>query len=131
VSDFKNSDGRLLAASSLPTVRQVQLRITKIKVLEIAWSYLYSAREREAWSALADMWPLADLDRIHAAIVSARIDDIGAKVGCRAHLAVYFNRSPEAFSRLDVVHCSSERGNFLKSGWPAQTIKNGDHRRLV
>jgi hypothetical protein len=80
LSDFKNSDGRLLAASSLPAVRQVLLRNTKIKVLEIVWSYLYSGREREAWSALAEMWPAADLGRIRAAILDSRTHGIRAQV---------------------------------------------------
>jgi hypothetical protein len=111
VSDFKNSDGRLLAASSLPAVRQVQLRITKIKVLEIVWSYLYSGREKEAWSALADMWPPADLDRIHAAIVDARIHGIGAQVGgtsaevshylLRKHADIFDTPSYAAYASVD------------------------------
>jgi hypothetical protein len=45
---------------------------TKIKVLEIVWSYLSSGREQQAWSELADMWPPADLGRIRGAIQDAR-----------------------------------------------------------
>jgi hypothetical protein len=41
-------------------------------VLEIVWSYLYSGREPEAWSALEDMWPSSDVERIRAAILNAR-----------------------------------------------------------
>jgi hypothetical protein len=43
-----------------------------VKVLEIVWSYLYSGREQEAWSSLAEMWPAADFDRIRAALLNAR-----------------------------------------------------------
>jgi hypothetical protein len=60
LSDFKNSDGSL------------DVQDVKLKVLEIVWSYLYSGREPQAWQTLAEMWPAADLDRIHAAIVQAR-----------------------------------------------------------
>jgi hypothetical protein len=42
-------------------------RVTKIKVLEIVWAYLYSGREQQAWDALAEMWPSSDLDRISLA----------------------------------------------------------------
>jgi len=72
LSDFRNSDGRLPTTSSLPMERAHRLRVTKIKILEIVWSYLYSGREQAAWSALADMWPQADLVRIRASILNAR-----------------------------------------------------------
>jgi len=51
-----------------------------VKVLEIVWSYLYSGREQEAWRSLADMWPAADVDRIRAALVSARARGIRSQV---------------------------------------------------
>ncbi len=78
--NFKHSDGRLPATSPMPMEEQHQLRLTKIKVLEIVWSYLYSGREREAWLALAQMWPPADLERIRASIVTARASGIRAQV---------------------------------------------------
>jgi len=92
LNDFRESDGRLAAGSSLPLDRMRHLRITKIKVLEIVWSYLYSGREQEAWRALADLWPPQDSDRIRAAILRAQahgvrsqIDGVSARVP-RLHL---------------------------------------------
>jgi hypothetical protein len=52
----------------------------KVKVLEIAWSYLYSGREQEAWRSLAEMWPASDVDRIRAAILNARARGIRGQV---------------------------------------------------
>jgi hypothetical protein len=80
LSDFKSSDGAALTASSLPMARRDRLRATKIKVLEIASAYLYSGREPQAWSALVDMWPAADLDRVRASLVDARTRGIRAQV---------------------------------------------------
>ena len=84
--DFQGTDGKLAAASSLAQDRIHGLRVTKIKVLEIVWAYLYSGRAQEAWRALADMWPPGDLDRIRTAILNARargirsqIDDVSAR----------------------------------------------------
>lgn len=72
--DFKNTDGRLSApAGSAEEMRRKQsLELTKIRVLQIVWSYLYSGREQNAWNALAEMWPAEDFDRIKAEIVRAR-----------------------------------------------------------
>lgn len=72
LTDFKKSDARLLADSSLPEQRRNQLLVTKARVLEIVTCYLYSGREQQAWSALAAMWPAADYDRTRAAILDAR-----------------------------------------------------------
>jgi hypothetical protein len=52
----------------------------KIKVLEIAWSYLYSGREPEAWLALADMWPDSDVQRLRTAMLDVRSHGIHAQV---------------------------------------------------
>ena len=79
LSDFKNSDGKLFSQPSSTTDIHSLLR-TKIKVLEIVWSYLNSGREEQAWGELAEMWPPADLDRIHAAIVNARSHGILSQV---------------------------------------------------
>jgi hypothetical protein len=81
--DFKNSTGRLLPTAhfSAEDLRHSEnLERTKIKVLQIIWSYLYSGREQEAWDSLAELWPPADLDRIRAAMVSARARGIRAQV---------------------------------------------------
>ena len=72
VSDFRASDGKLVETSSLTLDRIRRRRVTKIRVLEIVWSYLYSGRDQEAWRALADMWPTADFERIRTAILNAR-----------------------------------------------------------
>jgi hypothetical protein len=68
LAEFKQSDGSLSAGTLRSGEELHRLIRTKIRVLEIVWAYLYSAREREAWSALEEMWPPADLERIRAAI---------------------------------------------------------------
>ena len=80
VSAFKNSDGRLkdIRTSELQQLRG--LMMTKIKVLEIVWAYLYSCREQEAWKTLAEMWPAADFERVRAAIADARARGIHSQV---------------------------------------------------
>jgi hypothetical protein len=80
LKDFQGTDGKLAATSSLAPDRIHALRITKIKILEIVWAYLYSGREQEAWRALADMWPPGDLDRIRAAILTARARGIRSQI---------------------------------------------------
>jgi hypothetical protein len=55
-------------------------RVTKIKVLEIVWAYLYSGREQQAWDALAEMWPSSDLDRIRSLILDVRTAGIQSQV---------------------------------------------------
>ena len=79
ISDFRDSNGKL-APSSLTPGRIHRLLSTKIKVLEIMWSYLYSGREEEAWRALADMWPQGDLDRIRTTILNARARGIRTQI---------------------------------------------------
>ncbi len=79
LADFKASDGKLVPGS-IPPARLSRLRSAKMKVLEIVWSYLYSGREKDAWSSLAEMWPGADLDRIRGAISSARARGIRSQV---------------------------------------------------
>ncbi len=69
---FKHGDGRLESTVPLPAEKLQMLMTTKVKVLEIVWSYLYSGREEEAWRQLAAMWPAADLDRIRGSIVDAQ-----------------------------------------------------------
>jgi hypothetical protein len=80
LSDFKNSDGQLYAMSPLPAEQFHRLRIAKIKVLEIVWAYLYSGREQDAWHALAEMWPSADLDRIRASVLNARAHGVRGQI---------------------------------------------------
>jgi hypothetical protein len=72
LADFKASDGKLTTTPVISAERLHHLRMVKIKVLEVVWAYLYSGREHDAWRSLAEMWPPADIDRIHAALVSGR-----------------------------------------------------------
>jgi hypothetical protein len=72
---FKASDSKLGKGSGMSPeelARLSQLRRVKIEVLEIVWAYLYSGREKEAWRALADMWPNGDVERIRSKIIAAR-----------------------------------------------------------
>ena len=72
LAEFKRSDGQL-SAGSLPSGEDLHRLVrAKISVLEIVWGYLYSDREDEAWSALEEMWPSGDLERIRAAISTVR-----------------------------------------------------------
>jgi hypothetical protein len=80
ISDFRQSDGRLAEAPPSAADRTRRLRSTKVKVLEIVWSYLYSGRDRKAWETLAEMWPPADLSRIRTAILNAQARGIRSQV---------------------------------------------------
>jgi hypothetical protein len=80
LSDFKGGDGKLSPTAPFSPERLDRLRGVKTKVLEIAWCYLYSGREGEAWRSLAEMWPTTDFERIRAAILSARTRGIIAQV---------------------------------------------------
>jgi hypothetical protein len=80
IRDFKSSDGRLASDAPYSPQRLYQLRTVKMKVLEIVWAYLYSSREQEAWSALADMWPAADSDRIREVLLIARARGIRSQI---------------------------------------------------
>ena len=81
LQDFKKSDGKLTEAVTPASAERLhRLRGAKVKVLEIVWNYLYSGRESEAWHQLGEMWPPADVDRIHAAIVKARAAGVHAQV---------------------------------------------------
>jgi hypothetical protein len=79
LADFKASDGQL-TPGSIPPAKLSRLRSAKMKVLEIVWAYLYSGREKDAWTALADMWPAADLERIRTAITNVRARGIRSQL---------------------------------------------------
>lgn len=79
LSDFKQSDGKL-PDGSMPPVALVKLRKTKVKVLEMVWSYLNSGRQERAWRELTQDWPASDVERVRAAIVAARGKGIEAQV---------------------------------------------------
>ncbi len=78
--DFNDSDEILSANAPAAAERMHRMRQVKIKILEIVWNYLYSGRETQAWSALAEMWPDGDVARIRAALVDARARGILAQV---------------------------------------------------
>jgi len=125
--DFLDSDGKLAAAgsparpllarwgrSSSSMEQRRRLRTTKSKVLEIVWAYLNSGREQAAWSALADMWPPADLDRIRTALLQAQARGIRSQVDSvsaggpplhlrKARTYVYdaISEPPKGFNRTD------------------------------
>ncbi len=80
LSDFKNTDGELTSLPPQVLGNLHALLMTKIAVLEIVWSYLYSGREQQAWTALAEMWPPSDLSRIRAVIENARAHGILSQV---------------------------------------------------
>lgn len=69
---FKSTNGKLDSIYLRPADEIHSLTVTKIKVLELVWSYIYSGREAEAWSTLNEMWPAEDVDRIRAAILEAQ-----------------------------------------------------------
>lgn len=79
LSAFKQTDGKL-ALGSVPGADLVRLRKTKVKVLEIAWDYLYSGRQQQAWDELDSAWPAADVTRVKAAILASRAKGIDACV---------------------------------------------------
>jgi hypothetical protein len=80
LAEFKNSDGRLAVATTVPAAKASPLQSVKVKVLEIVWAYLYSGQQEQAWRALSEMWPAADLARIRAAISGARAHGMLAQV---------------------------------------------------
>jgi hypothetical protein len=85
LDEFKHSDGALSTKSSMSVDQAHSLSTTKIKVLEIVWSFLYSDREPQAWKTLAEMWPESDFDRIRAAILTARAKGIRSQVNGISH----------------------------------------------
>jgi len=80
LKEFKSSNGKLDVGSMASAERGYRLRKAKIGILEIVWAYLYSGREREAWSTLADLWPVGDVDRIRRAIAQVRERGVHSQV---------------------------------------------------
>jgi hypothetical protein len=72
LATFKNSDGALSLKIPRSSDELYRLARTKIKVLEIVWAYLYSGRDAQAWSALQEMWPSQDFNRIRMAMSDVR-----------------------------------------------------------
>jgi hypothetical protein len=104
LQDFRRSDGKLTNTLSVSTDRSHQLRMTKIKVLEIVCAYLYSGRQQDAWQSLAEMWPSSDIDRIRVAIANVRARGIhGQADDLSAGLAIDKKKRAQIF---DAVHRS-------------------------
>lgn len=76
LKEFKDTDGKLSTVPPQLLAELHEIVRTKIAILEIVWAYLYSGREQEAWNALAEMWPPADVSRIRTAIENARAHGI-------------------------------------------------------
>ena len=107
LGDFKSSDGRLSPTASLSVEQMHQRRLTKVKVLEIVWAYLYSGREQQAWQALGEMWPTSDLDRIRSLILKARtagiqsqIDGVERKPGLPVKKAYIYEAPGERYTNF-------------------------------
>ena len=80
LAEFKQSDGKLERILPAEMSEMRDLMMAKIGALEIAWAYLYSGREQQAWHALAEMWPAADYDRIRGAIAAAQARGLRSEV---------------------------------------------------
>jgi hypothetical protein len=55
LAEFKQSDGRLSFNAHVSIANLHRQVRTKITVLELVWAFLYSGREKEAWSALDEL----------------------------------------------------------------------------
>lgn len=103
LSRFKNSDGKLLPVSGVSVEQLHRLRLTKIKVLEIVWSYLYGARERDAWRELAAMWPAADFERIHGLLAKAQARGLRSQIDVfRPKATFYLKKRAYIFDAVTV-----------------------------
>jgi hypothetical protein len=102
LADFKNSSGSLQYAANPVTPKRLhQLRLTKARVLEIVWSYLYSGREEDAWRSLNEMWPVADFGRIRAALENARSQGIRRQIDGTSTGATKKKKKAQIFNAID------------------------------
>ena len=122
LNKFENSDGKLSSVSSLSVDELTSLLNTKIRVLEIVWSYLYSGREQEAWHALADMWPPRDFGRIRASILDARARGIRKEVDGVPSLSAPACRKKRAMI-YDNVAKTTQKGAVNDQGGPDDKMK--------
>ena len=60
----KSTYNQNMLIDQLPTVK---------KVLTIVLNYLYSGRDDQAWQALGEMWPPADVERVKKLIIERRL----------------------------------------------------------
>ena len=123
LADFKQSDGVLSSSKYRSSEELHRLIRTKIAVLEIVWSFLYSGRESNAWSALEDMWPTSHVERIRVAIFNARQHGIlqGVEPSSRGsphkhHAKIY-----------DAVATSADSVQVTRSTPGVLPNKNSDH----
>jgi hypothetical protein len=100
---FQNSDGILSMDIHRPGDELRRLARTKIKVLEIVWAYLYSGRDAQAWSALEDMWPSPDINRVRKALADLRQRGILRGI----------DRAPEKSNHKHQVHIYDETGTTV------------------
>jgi hypothetical protein len=96
----------------------VRLRKTKVKVLEIVWAYLYSGREPEAWTELADAWPPVDQARVKAAILAARSRGIESQVAviAKASSRVTLRKRPFVYETAKISGPSDPPNIIASSG---------------
>jgi hypothetical protein len=121
LNEFKNSDGKLSSLSPLSVDELTSLLNTKIRVLEIVWSYLYSGREQEAWHALADMWPPGDFDRIRASILDTRARGIRREVDGVSSLSAPARRKKQMIYQN--VTETTQKGVVNDQGGPDDKMK--------
>ena len=121
LGDFKASDGELTDPTKYPPTMLVRMRAAKAKILEMVWAYLYSGREKEAWRALAEMWPAADVERIRAAILSA------SERGMRAQL----DGSSTPVRRGHEIHTKIFDGTTYIAATPGLTPKGAKPKQEI
>jgi len=117
IAFFKASDGALLSNSHLPMKELLQQRATKIKVLEIVCSYLYSGREEEAWHVLSEMWPATDVDRIRASLKDMQSRGIlrQVEVGDKPGVRPPWKRHAVIFDTVTVSRKTLDEANNVRS----------------
>jgi hypothetical protein len=122
LSKFKNSDGKLSSLSHVSVDELTGVLNTKIRVLEIVWSYLYSGREQEAWHTLDDLWPATDSDRIRTAILDARARGIRKQVDGVSSLSAPARRRKQAMI-YDSLSETTQKGVVNDTGGPDDKMK--------
>jgi hypothetical protein len=131
LSDFKASDGKLSTVSALTVDEFHSLRITKVKVLEMVWCYLYSGRDRDAWQALAETWPSADFDRIHESILNTRDRGIRSEIDGVSSELSHPNSKKHILIYDQVAGGQPARPDLPADDWRAlvETTSNTDDRK--
>ncbi len=127
---FKASDGRTDSVAHFSAEEQREsenLQATKLRVLQIVWSYLYSGREQDAWNALSGMWPAADFERIKAEIVRTRsqgvlaqTDGVSTAIRSTANTAIVFDLRKQSPSLP--VQLNNRRHTAVAPAMPASSV---------